>query len=292
MAQEADLCFSAFDQEYLEIFQDGSTYEKFCDSLEKKILPMENKKCKHKKFFDEEGLRICCRCGKQLEFLTFEPEWKFYNSTDSNYSTDTSRCHKSKIAKGGIDKVFQASRVNVPEAYKKQTEEKCKQIVNGETVRGRGRIAIVAASLLHVFRENGDCRTQDDVRHMFNLEKNKMSDGMTKYFETFPKDRLICITPSDLIRRTMKLTGVDFIHFPNILKIAKQIENTSFLLEHSCPQSVASAIIYLYLCTIPEYKREKGLTKSKFAEKAKLSDITVAKLVKEASNIVGYVVQM
>jgi hypothetical protein len=90
----------------------------------------------------------------------------------------------------------------------------------------------------------------------------------------------------------MSLTGIDKKHYKNIIKISRSIENSSRLLKRSSPQSVASAIIYFYLCLNPEYKAELGLTKNKFAELALLSDITVSKLVREAQMICNCVVQM
>ena len=117
-----------------------------------------------------------------------------------------------------------------------------------------------------------------------------MSSGLRKYYEKFPEDRTKHIQPEDLIRRILVLTNIPLNNYRKIVHIAKYLENSSRLLNHSSPQSVASAIVYLYLCMNPELKESLSLSKTKFAELAKLSDITVTKLVKEASKIVGCVV--
>ena len=64
-----------------------------------------------------------------------------------------------------------------------------------------------------------------------------------------------------------------------------QPHRSYFEKERSTPQSVAAATIYFYLCLFPEYKEELGLSKAKFAEKAKLSDIIISKLCIEMASI-------
>lgn len=81
-------------------------------------------------------------------------------------------------------------------------------------------------------------------------------------------------------------TNINFSHLRKINELCNYLDNRSPLLNRSNPQSVAAAIIYLYLCLEPEYKERLGLTKIKFANIVKLSDITITKLGKESQRII------
>ena len=54
------------------------------------------------------------------------------------------------------------------------------------------------------------------------------------------------------------------------------------MLGRSNPQSVAAAIVWLYLCLNPEVKAEHHLSKSLYAKRVSLSEITISKLAKES----------
>ena len=81
-------------------------------------------------------------------------------------------------------------------------------------------------------------------------------------------------------------------NYPSIFKIAKGLEGVDTCLNRSSPQSVASAIVYFYLCLFPKLKTELGLTKTKFAKDVKLSDITISKLVKKIAEIKGMKIEI
>lgn len=278
-------------QDYLDVFGDDATLA----SVKKAVTKVGNAtfECKHEHIFEEDGVSLCQDCGLETNVLSFAPEWHFYGSSDNRTTKDPSRCHKAKgSTKGGIDKVFQDAKIEMPEAIKQETALRYQRIVNGETMRGKGRKAVVAACLFYVLKSRGDHRTIDEIGKMFGLTKSAMSNGFNEYHATFPADRVSQSKPSDLVWRIMFLTGVPREHYGNIVKLCKALENTSLLLNHSNVQSVASATVYLYLCVHPEVKEKLGLTKSKFAEKAGLSDITITKLVKEEVNVLKLSIQM
>lgn len=293
--------FNSFDDELLDFFGDAETYTAVKNRLieESDLITQE---CSHDICFEVEGINICKSCGCEVEKLDFQPEWRYYGAADTRSSKDPSRCHRSKEStRGGIEKVFQdAKLMYLSQAIRKKAEEKYKKIVGDETVRGRKRKSIVAACLLYTFRDEGDIRTSDEVRKMFTgatghrdvLSKQEMSDGLRRYHSVFKEDRTQCIKPSDLIRRTMHLTKITFDHYKYILRIAKCLDGVDCTLNRSSPQSVASAIVYLYLCFNPAVKTSLGLTKTKFAKEVKLSDITISKLVKKAAEILGLQVEM
>lgn len=270
-----------FDEELLEFFGNPDSVQ----NIKSKIKETTFDQCEHASCFDEKGISICKNCGCEVEQLDFEPEWRYYGTSDNRISKDPSRCHKSKEPiKGNINKVFEDAKLTeLPQAIKKMTEKKYKIIVDGDTVRGKGRKARVAACLLHVLREEGDIRTSDDIRNMFALTKQQMSEGLTVYYTAFPKDRTQHANPSDFIRKVLQQIRLDFDHYKYILKIAHALNKVDQVLNRSSPHSVASAIVYLYICLHPELKEKIGLTKPKFAKAVNLSDITITKLVKRSA---------
>jgi transcription initiation factor TFIIIB Brf1 subunit/transcription initiation factor TFIIB len=245
--------------------------------------------CPHDDVIDDGGQKICCECGLVTDVISFDAEWRYYGANEMRGSKDPARCFNAKISPRGIDSAV--GGLPISEAVKKRAEQKYKKIVGEKIVRGLGRKAIVAACVLFAFRELGDIRTSDEVRVLFSLGKKQMSMGLTKYFEKFKEDRTKHIKPEHLIDRIMMLTGVPRSHKPKIIGLLRNVEKGSRVINRSSPQSVASSIIYLYLCMNSELKDKLGMSKSKFAEKILLSDLTIGKISKEAASIVDYILK-
>lgn len=262
-----------------------------------KVCGMELEVCDHAMLVERETTTgtdtVCDKCGCEVAILDFKPEWRYYGDSDARSGRDPSRCHRSQEStRGGIDKVFLDAKLNIQSSIRKGTEKKYKTIVGNETVRGKGRKGIVAACLLFTFRDEGDIKTSDEVRNLFGLTKQEMSDGLTRYYAVFPNDRTRDYKPVDLVLCTMNRTGVNLSYYKYIIRIARCLEGVDPLLNHSTPQAVAAAIVYLYLCITPELRKELGYTKTKFASKVGLSDITITRLVKKAIEILGVVVDV
>ena len=260
---------------------------------ESEITTKQPEKCPHENTYEgDNGLHLCKDCNQEIEIFNFEPEWRYYHGSDNRSSKDPARCHRGRAPGKSLSKMFEELKIDVPDAIKAQVESKYNKVVGNNTVRGKGRKSIVAACLFYTYREFGEYRTSDYVRNLFKLTKKNMSDGLSDYYTAFPEARTEHTTPENLLRWIFTLTGVDQSHYRKVVQISRYLENSSRLLERSSPQSVASAIVYFYLCLFPEHKFELGLTKNKFAEKALLSDITVTKLVREAAVISQCMVAM
>lgn len=297
---------TTFDEEFLEVFGNKETYKAYVDKISKIIEPTLNEECKHQSTFKspdgtiicddcdecidecnhensyegENGFYICEDCGFEVEVLNFQPEWKYYGSSNG-YNKDQSRCHKERGSEKNLDKIFDNLPDKISKAIKSCVEKKYYKIVGTDTVRGKKRESIVAACLFHVYQDFGEARTSDYIRTLFDIKKKKMSQGLNDYYRTFPKDRVKLVKTEHLIKWLMTLTGINRSHYKNIINVCRYFNNTARTLKRSSPQSVAASIIYFYLCWNKKYKSELGLTKSQFAQKAMLSDITITKLTKE-----------
>ena len=288
-----------FDEELLEFFGNDVTVQKLT-AISKFMEDNEDTDdiesgCTHTDIRETDGINICKECGCEVDLLDFQPEWRYYGTSDNRSASDPSRCHRSKeSSRGGIAKVFQDARLDaLPLILRQKAENKYRKIVGDETVRGKGRKSIVAACLLFSFYDENDYRTSDEVRNLFGLSKNEMSSGLTRYYMTFPLDRDRIIKPINMLTRTLKHAKMSVEdHYKKVAKLAKCLEKVDPTINRSNPQSVAAAIVYLYICINPRIKDELGITKTKFAKDVKLSDITISKLVKRAAEIIGAAVTL
>jgi len=247
---------------------------------------MEEEICEHSNVFeDDNGLIVCEDCGTETEILDFKPEWNYYGSSDNRSVKDPSRCQQKRSLERDLTNDFESHRVVVTENIKSQVEERFNRIVGNTTVKGKLRRAIVAACLFYVQRDNGEYRTSEYIRKKFCLDRRDMSKGNTHYLSIFFEEREKTTSPSDLVPWFMKLSGVGMEHTIAIQQLVSVLENSSLDFKRSKPQSVAASVVYFYLCLKPEYKKSLGITKSEFAKRTQLSDITITKLVKSASKI-------
>lgn len=275
------------------LYEEYSQYQKNLDTVPRQNVSTG---CKHTSTEEtESGTRVCKDCGCELFDLDFEAEWRYYGSSDNKNTSDPSRCHGNAVAvstKGSIDTVFKSSSVNITMAMRKKVQQRYRNIVGESTIRGTRRKSIVAAILFHIYREEGDNRTSEEIRNMFKITKQQMSEGMSKYYSKYSDDRTKHCTPKDLIVRIMQLTGIDSSHYDRIFLLTTSLEDSDAMMKHSNPNSVAAAVIYLYLCINPRLKKKLGMTKAKFSALSSLSDITIAKLVRKSAEILGIEVSL
>ena len=159
------------------------------------------------------------------------------------------------------------------------------EIEGNKVIRCQGRESIVAACLFHVYRDMGEYRPTIYIRKLFNIKQKNMTFGMKKYLKAFPEACTNHNTPEMFIPWVMKQTNVDQKHHRYILAITHNIENASELLKRSNPHSVAAAIVFFYLCLKIKNKKNLGITKSSFAKKAHISDITLTNITREIASI-------
>lgn len=276
--------------EMLEFFGDSEMYQNLQTRLQEVVgsETPEEKECPHENLLEveAEAIFVCKDCGCTVENLDFRPEWRNYPS-DSRSGRDGSRCHRSKAStKGGIETVFVECKLqSIPLAVRAKTETKYRKVVKGETVRGQGRKSIVAACLMYTYRDEGDLRCANTIQRMFGISRKEMTKGITLYLAAFPEERVKILSPRDLLFATIKKIGIDVSHYRTLVRISKCLEGVDATLNRSSPQSVAAAIVYLYLCLNPALKKSLDLTKTKFAKQVDVSDITIGKLVKRSVEI-------
>lgn len=261
----------------MEFFETDDTFFK---SL-KDVVNRETFECTHEHMIEDGGMRVCMHCGIEDKILDYSPEWRHFDATNPN----PSRCSCARPQVSTIDKQLDCLKtITLTTEIKRAVENKYHRVTSGKTMRGTARRGIIAACVMFALREIGNIHTADQIREMFDLDKKSLSAGMSRYFESFPEDRIKHIHPQDLIYGVCTKIQIPHSHLPEIMKLMKMLEKCSRTMMHSNPQSVTAAIVYLYLCMNLELKESLGITRTKFATKVNLSDITVSKLAKEAKD--------
>ena len=67
-----------------------------------------------------------------------------------------------------------------------------------------------------------------------------------------------------------------------VIDLYHQIENKSSRLNRSRPQSVASGLVYFWICS-----KQKDISIKQFTKKVSLSELTINKISKEISDVIG-----
>lgn len=244
--------------------------------------------CPHTSTYrSESGLHVCHACHAEIEIFSHEAEWRYYDNHVGGASSDPARCHPTRSTLKSLKKTFEALDISVPDAIRHHVEQDFAVIVGTKTLRSRNRNSIIAACLFHAYIKFDECRTNDYIRNLFDLSRRDMSRGIKEYQKVFPDSRSIEIRPHDLVKWIFSLTHIERDHYQNVIRILDYIHKTSEVLNRSTSQSVANAVIFFYLSMTQnqEYKEKLGLTKTAYAEKVDLSEITISKLVKEIEAI-------
>jgi transcription initiation factor TFIIIB Brf1 subunit/transcription initiation factor TFIIB len=235
--------------------------------------------CPHDDTEMVDGICICCECGCEVKKIDFDAEWRRYNDSGNK---DSSRCHKQKVSaknKDVIDKVFQeASLTEIPDNIRQEVWRRYTSIIGENTTRNKKRKSKLAACVMYVCREHELIMTASQLAENFGITRKEMSSGITHYLQNFPESRTLHPRPRDLIERMMKSIGVDKVWLPDILSLADSLHNASATLNHSGPDSVAAAIVYLFLLRNKPVLDNLGVNRATIAKRAGISEITLEKL--------------
>ena len=240
--------------------------------------------CEHIETEEIDGMNVCICCGEEFNEISYEKDWRFYGTSDTKSKKDPSRCHKRKDTSKNIYPYVEGK--NFSHSIIANANEKYSQIKD-DTHRGKNNKAIITACIYAAYIDEKEPKPAVDIGKIFGLNKKNVSKGIETFYLYYPSYRTQYIEPSDLIRRILIKTNIDMCHYPRVKKLCKYIENSSSAINRSTPQSIACAVVFLYLCMMTELKEELGLTKSKFTSLVNMSDITISKICKHAIEVLN-----
>lgn len=245
----------------MDFFQD---HQEFSDTEEETRVD-----CDHKNTANHGSNEVCIDCN----FIVSSTDSKNCNSV-----TDVKRCHQRANETKTIEN--DVKNKNFPKSIIENANILYNQVVKDKLFRGDNRKAIIVMCIYKSYDKGTE--SLDSIRLKFNLNKSCMKKGRVEFLKAFPELANDYITPKDLIRSYMIKSNIDLTHLSDIYKLYDDIEQQkSKLFNSSKPQSIAASLIYLYLCTKPEYKKRMNFTRFSFANNVGLSELTISKLGKE-----------
>lgn len=267
----------------------------------------EDDECSHLDFSVENGEHICSDCGKLIDHISLEKDWRYYGASDNRANSDPARCHQKKDNSASILSILQTKNLSTASCemaqkwYQGIVEFITKKNKKTAIYRGGNRIAIAAACVYYTKINEGDYMTWEDIMKMFNIKKKKFTRGTKIFTDVYPDYREVCIKPEHLIKKLLRRmevqdhsdnieshsntnnnsthnngTHVSSIHTDNIIKLSRELYLKCDVVTNSKPNSVAAAIIYIYFKKVNE-----DIVKNGFASRVGLSEATITNLVKD-----------
>jgi transcription initiation factor TFIIIB Brf1 subunit/transcription initiation factor TFIIB len=283
----------------LENFQEYDEYDyenevETLDKTEKIILDVNQYSncdntefCEHQNIIKQNEKEICSDCGIEVyQQLSLEPEWRYYGENDSRHFTDPNRCQIRKIEDKGIYKDVESMNF---ESDIIEEANKLYNMITSETIRrGNFRKSVIFACIFNAYKYKGKPISSDELQEHFKLSKKDISTGLKFYnlkgkeIKEIKEKKTIHISPIIFIPRIMKKFNSNQEHINKVVDLYKMIQNKSSLINRSNPQSVISGLVFYYCRLIG-----KNITCSKFSSIVNLSDITISRISKNISDILG-----
>ena len=159
------------------------------------------------------------------------------------------------------------------------------KVTQGKIFRGNSRKAIVFACIFHSYKLSGKPQSHEKLIGIFKLDRKAGLKGLKHVNLHAPKNsqiRTTYITPINLVEEIMEKFSATKEQKQEVIKLYHMIKNKSSRLNRSRPQSVASGLVYFWICS-----KNKDITLKQFTKKVSLSELTVNKIAKEISEVIG-----
>jgi len=242
----------------------------------------ENKSsCNHENVVAEKGSFVCVDCGEEINSeISNKKDFRHYGETVKSFDTNE---QNRKIEERTIFK--DVENLGFSESIVSKANKIYSEVTGGKIFRGNSRKAIVFACIFHAYKISGKPQSHESLIQIFNLNRKTGLKGL-KYVNIYaPKEskiRTTYITPVNLIDEIMAKFSATKEQKEEVFLLYEKIKNTSSKLNRSRPQSVASGLVYYWICL-----KEKDINIKEFAKKVSLSELTINKVSKEISEILN-----
>lgn len=257
-------------------------YKKTTADKEVKSEEEDTCDCFHPNIISEKGVHVCVDCGEEVQNnITHDKEWRYYGQSDTKHSSDPNRVQMRKIEERSIFK--DVENLGFSESIISKANKIYAQVTQGKIFRGNSRKAIVFACVFHAYKMSGKPQSHERLIQIFNLNRKTGLKGL-KYVNLYaPKEskiRTTYITPKNLVNELMTKFSASEEQTQEVIQLYEKIKNKSSRLNRSRPQSVASGLVYYWIC-----KKGKDITLKEFAKKVILSELTINKIAKEITDV-------
>jgi transcription initiation factor TFIIIB Brf1 subunit/transcription initiation factor TFIIB len=260
-------------------------YKNVGDQQTNDAQPIKAKKvCCHDNIATEKGVDVCIDCGEEMtRKIEHTKEWMYYGQSDTKHISDPNRVQIRKSEERSIYK--DVENMGFSDKIISEANKIYFQVTQGKIFRGNSRKAIVFACIFHSYKLSGRPQSHEKLIHVFNLNRKNGLKGLKHVNLYAPKRssiRTTYITPVNLIEEIMEKFSATKEQKDDVIKLYYQIKNKSSRLNRSRPQSVASGLVYFWIC-----KTQKNISLKQFIQKVKLSELTINKIAKEISDVIG-----
>jgi len=245
---------------------------------------IEKKNCCHGNMTKENGTNVCVDCGEEMvRVISHDKEWRYYGQADSRHSSDPNRVQQRKSEERTIFK--DVENMGFSDKIVTAANKIYIQVAKGQIFRGDSRKAIIFASIFHSYKLSGKPQTHERLINIFDLNRKTGLRGLKHVNLHAPKGsniRTTYITPVNLVEEIMEKFSASDEQIKEVINLYTRIKNKSSRLNRSRPQSVASGIVYYWIC-----KKHKDISLKDFTKKVSLSELTINKIAKEIANVLG-----
>lgn len=246
----------------------------------------ENMKCNHKNIINENGASVCYDCGKEIGKTIFQDkEWRYYGTSDNKRISDPNRVHIRKIDDRNIYK--DVENMKFSDKIIAIANQIYIEVTKGQIYRGNSRKSIIFACVFHSLKISGKPQSHEKLMKIFNLNKKTGLRGLKIVNLNAQKNSIIhttYITPDNIIEDIMDKFDATNSKKKEVLHLYDKIKNKSSKINRSRPGSIASGIVYFWISL-----KNINISIKDFAKKVELSELTIIKISKEISEILGIV---
>lgn len=240
--------------------------------------------CSHKNISTEKGVVECIDCGEEIsKKIQHTKEWRYYGQEDSRRNADPNRVQQRKSEERNIYK--DVDNMGFSDKIISDANKIYFQVTQGKIFRGNSRKAIVFACIFHAYKISGKPQSHEKLIGIFNLDRKTGLKGLKHINLYAPKNsqiRTTYITPINLVQEIMEKFSATDEQTQEVINLYHRIKNKSSRLNRSRPQSVASGLVYFWICS-----KNKDISLKQFTKKVSLSELTVNKIAKEITEVIG-----
>ena len=240
--------------------------------------------CLHLNIANETGIDVCIDCGEEItKKIQNTKEWRYYGQSDTRHSSDPNRVQIRKSDERSIYK--DVENMGFSDKIVSEANKIYFQVTQGQIFRGNSRKSIVFACIFHAYKLSGKPQSHEKLINVFNLNRKTGLKGLKHVNLCAPKNsniRITYITPINLVEEIMEKFSATAEQKKEVVELYHQIKNKSSRLNRSRPQSVAAGLVYFWI-----RNKQKDITLKQFTKKVSLSELTVNKIAKEISDVIG-----
>ncbi len=242
-----------------------------------KIVPKQEletpaEECPHANILTENGMSLCAECGLEMHKT---------NTTDVKNLIEPNRCFMRKSKEKTIYHDLQT--LNISDHIKDIANDIYVECCNGKVHRGARRKAIIFAAVFHAYKLDNTPQSCESLIKLFQMKRKDALKGLKFINENTPKKspiKSIYITPEHIIHEFLSYFHVSEDKKKEIMDMYHSVKDKSVILNRSRPQSVASGVLWYWICI-----NKKQMSIKEFIKKVDLSELTVNKMAKEIARL-------